>query len=115
MALNLSDFSRDWLAILYSSKEISKSADDNNMQRKQVMISRRSHTMENLYKSLKVSLKCFMFSLVSIGSSISSVGTTCCHQCGVTRMGPEEVPAVSASSTFACSCWVPATSPAVTS
>jgi hypothetical protein len=79
------------------------------------MISKRSHTMQNLYKSLKEFWKCFRFSLVSIGSSISSVGTTCCHPCSVTRMGPKEVPAVSASSTFGYFFRVPTTSPAVIS
>jgi hypothetical protein len=107
--------SPDWLAILYSSKEVSKLREDNIMQRKQVIISRRSHTVENLYKSLKLSWKCFTFSLVSIGSLISSIGTICCHPCGVTRMGPEEVPAVFASTTFGCCCCVPTTSPAVIS
>jgi hypothetical protein len=37
-AIHLSDFSRDWLAILYSSTKISKSTDDNIMQKRQVMI-----------------------------------------------------------------------------
>jgi hypothetical protein len=82
------------------------------MQQIQVMIIKRSHTMENLYKSLKESWKCFRLSLVSIESSISSVGAICCHPCGVTTMGPEEVPAVSASSTFGCFCRVSTTSPA---
>jgi hypothetical protein len=71
--------------------------------------------MENLYKSLKVSWKCFRFLLVSIKLSISYVGTTCYHSYGVTRMDPVEVPAVSASLTFGCFCRVPATLPAVIS
>jgi hypothetical protein len=49
------------------------------MQQRHVMVLKRSHTMENLYKSLKESWKCFRFLLVSIGLSISSVGSTCCH------------------------------------
>jgi hypothetical protein len=51
----------------------------------------RTLTVENLYRSLKVSWNCFRVADVIIGSSISLSEMAYCHFGGVTNMPPKEV------------------------